>query len=115
MRLEFDLDVGALYIELTDSPVARTVEFGDNANVDLDARDGLVGIEVLSAAHSWPLQAILSRFTIEKADAAQLRAYFTTEVPVTGRQVAVDDLPLAGTVPVMKAEPTAPTRVLEPA
>jgi len=115
MRLEFDLDVGALYIVLTDSPVARTVEAGDNANVDLDARGSLVGIEVISAAHSWPLQSILSRFTIGKTDAAQLRAYFTTEVSVTGRQVAADDLPLAGTVPVMKAEPTAPARVFEPA
>lgn len=109
MRLEYDLDVGALYIALIDSPVARTVEYGDNANVDLDATGSLVGIEVISAAHRWPLISILSQFTIDKTDAAQLVKYFMSQVPVSGPQLVADVLP------VMMAEPTAPASVPVPA
>ena len=44
MRLKYDLDVGALYIRLTDAGVARTREVDDNTVVDLDASGGVVGI-----------------------------------------------------------------------
>jgi uncharacterized protein YuzE len=107
MRLEYDLDVGALYIVLTDSPIARTREAGDNANVDLDASGDVVGIEVISAAHRWPLAQILDDYAIDRADAAQLRAYF-----MPGAQVR--RMPLE-TMPVVEARPTAPSNVLVPA
>jgi uncharacterized protein YuzE len=123
MRLEYDLDVSALYIVLSDSPVAVTREHGDNANVDLDAEGRVVGIEVISAAHSWPLQAILSEYAIEETDAAQLLRYFTTEVPVTGSRLVAGALRIvpmtrrlvADALPVMVAEPTAPASVSVPA
>jgi uncharacterized protein YuzE len=101
MRLEYDLDVGALYIALTDSPVVGTREYGDNANVDLDASGAVVGIEVISAAHGWPLGEILADYPISETDAAQLLAYFTAAVR-------------AAPLPVVEAEPTAPS-VLVPA
>lgn len=81
MRLEYDLNVGALYIALADSPVASTREAGENANVDLDASGDIVGIEVISAAHSWPLAQILDDYAIDEADAAQLLAYFILAAP----------------------------------
>jgi uncharacterized protein YuzE len=108
MRLEYDLDVGALYIALTESPVARTREHGDNANVDLDAGGNVVGIEVISAAHRWPLREILSAYAIAETDAAQLRSYFLAQVAGGHAQPdvppAIEAQPDA--LPAIEAEPT---------
>jgi uncharacterized protein YuzE len=110
MQLEFDLNVGALYIRLSGQPVASTREYGDNANVDFDQDQHIVGIEVISAAHQWPLGEILRRHTdIDPASAAQLVAYFTP-----GRLPSVAQ-GRRETVPVITAEPTPPTSVLVPA
>jgi uncharacterized protein YuzE len=76
MQLEFDLDIGALYIRLGGQPVARTREAGRNAHVDL-AEDGtLVGIEVISFAHPWPLDDILSQYRVPDAELRQICGYF---------------------------------------
>lgn len=80
MRLKYDLHAGALYIRLTDETVATTRELDDNTLVDLDAAGGVIGIEVISIAHRWPLAEILRDYSIPAAEAAQLRAYF---LPVT--------------------------------
>ena len=88
MRLEFDLDVGALYIRLSDAEVARTREAGDNAAVDIDATGGVVGIEVLSTAHPWPLADILDDYAIPASEVAQITAYFGRQEMGSGRQEA---------------------------
>jgi uncharacterized protein YuzE len=77
MQLRFDLSVGALYVRLGDQRVARTREIDDNTNVDLDAAGRVVGIEVVSVHHPWPLDQILGKYAVAAADAAQLRAYFS--------------------------------------
>lgn len=79
MQLEFDLNVGALYIRLGDAEVVRTRQAGDNAAVDLDAVGDVIGIEVISAAHPWPLADILASYTIPPGEAAQLRSYFKAQ------------------------------------
>ena len=76
MQLEFDLNVGALYIRLSNAEVARTHPAGDNAVVDLSAAGDVVGIEVISAAHPWPLDRILGSYAISPGEAMQLRSYF---------------------------------------
>ena len=76
MRLDFDLSVGALYIGLSDEPVASTVEIDGNTVVDLDTAGRLRGIEVISFAHRWAFAEILRRYHIQDADVAQLRACF---------------------------------------
>ncbi len=76
MQLKYDLNVGALYIKLSDHAVARTRSIDDNTSVDLDDAGGVVGIEVISIAHPWPIEAVLSSFSILPTDAAQLRVYF---------------------------------------
>jgi len=88
MQLEYDLNVGALYIRLSDAEVARTREAGENAAVDLDAAGGVVGIEVISAAHPWPLADILAAYTIPPAEAVQLRSYFKAQGMSPARQEA---------------------------
>jgi uncharacterized protein YuzE len=108
MRLEYDLNVGALYISLTSEPVSRTVEVGDNAAVDLDAAGRIVGIEVISTAGRWPLAGILATYEIHPADAAQLKAYFMP----AGRAPVAERMP--DTTPVVVAAPTAPWTVPDP-
>jgi uncharacterized protein YuzE len=76
MRLKYDLNAGALYIKLSDQAVVRTRDIDDNTSVDLDSAGGVVGIEVISIAHPWALDAILSSYSIPPADKAQLCAYF---------------------------------------
>lgn len=76
MQLKYDLDVRALYARLSDHAVERTQEIDDNTNVDLDRAGGVVGIEVISIDHAWPLDEILRSFDIPAAEAAQLTAYF---------------------------------------
>jgi uncharacterized protein YuzE len=79
MQLEFDLNVGALYIRLSDAEIARTREAGDNAAVDLDAAGGVVGIEVISICYPWPLADILASYDIPAAEEAMIRAYFRAQ------------------------------------
>lgn len=89
MRLKYDLNVGALYVRLTDQPVARTREVDDNTFIDLDKDGRVIGIEVVSIAHPWALDEILGTYRIAADEEAQLRAYFkplvlgaTPEAPV---------------------------------
>jgi uncharacterized protein YuzE len=79
MRLKYDLNVGALYIGLADSPVARTREIDDNTFVDLGPDGAVAGIEVISIEHPWALDDILRDYEIAPDEAAQLRAYFKDE------------------------------------
>ena len=100
MRLKYDLNVGALYISLTDRPVARTHDIDDNTCVDLDDAGGVVGIEVISIAHPWALDDILRAYNIPPADVAQLRSYFQPLASGTMLEV-----------PAMSVEPNTPVRV----
>src|SRR5215468_3587207 len=81
MHLKYDLNVGALYIRLSDQAVARTRDIDDNTSVALDDAGNVVGIEVVSIAHPWPLNDILRDYSIPAAEVAQLRAYFCPATP----------------------------------
>jgi uncharacterized protein YuzE len=76
MKLEYDINAGALYIRLSDAEITHTAEAGDNAAVDLDATDGVVGIEVISVGYPWPVTEVLSTYSIPPQEAAEIRAYF---------------------------------------
>lgn len=47
MRTTFDADADAMYIYLSERPVARTVRVSNRIAVDLDGDDNLRGIEIL--------------------------------------------------------------------
>jgi uncharacterized protein YuzE len=76
IRLKYDLSAGALYIKVSDQPIARTRDIDDNTSVDLDVDGVVVGIEVISITHPWALGPILENYPIPQAETAQLRAYF---------------------------------------
>jgi uncharacterized protein YuzE len=105
MQLKYDLTVGALYIKLSDAKIARTIEAGDNAAVDLDAAGGVVGIEVISAAYPWPLADILASYDIPAGEIAQIMSYFGLQ----GLSAARHEAPKIGI-----ASP-APAKLLVPA
>lgn len=79
MRISYDQTVDAVYVELSASEVARTVEIDPGTMVDLDRFGALVGIEVLSPARPWPLEAILERFSVDDMASSQLRAMFAAD------------------------------------
>jgi uncharacterized protein YuzE len=81
MQLEYDLDVGALYIRLSGQPVASTREAGSNAHVDLAADGSLVGIEVISFSQPWPLEEILREHAVPQDELRQVWAYFGPQQP----------------------------------
>ena len=47
LEVTYDPQAKASYIVLSDEPVAKTVEYADFINVDIDSKGGLVGIELL--------------------------------------------------------------------
>jgi len=47
MVVEYDTEVGAFYVRVTDGEMARTVEFSPFVSVDLDRDDNVVGLELL--------------------------------------------------------------------
>jgi uncharacterized protein YuzE len=100
MRLKYDLDVGALYIRLSDQKIARTREIDDNTNVDLDAAGDVVGIEVISIVHPWPLSEVLAGYPIPSAEAAQLRAYFGSPAVTVAQQAPTVSMNKNAPVPV---------------
>lgn len=93
MQLKYDLQAGALYVRLTGNAVAKTRELGDNANVDLDAAGEVVGVEVVSIYHPWPLDEFLASYSIPASEAAQFRAYFQPALIVMLPAVSTEQVP----------------------
>lgn len=81
MRLEYDLNAGALYVSLSDHDVARTQVIDDNTCVDLDAGGVVVGIEVIATSAPWPVDRLLRDYQLPPGEAEQLRTYFLVSLP----------------------------------
>jgi uncharacterized protein YuzE len=73
MKVTYDQQADALYIELDDAPVSRTVHIDRGTLVDLDAQGRLIGVELIRPARPWPLATILNRFPLDPDSARILR------------------------------------------
>ncbi len=73
MKVTYDQQADALYIELDDAPVSRTVHIDRGTLVDLDAQGRLIGVELIRPARPWPLATILNRFPLDPNSARILR------------------------------------------
>lgn len=109
MRLKYDLNVGALYVRLTDQPVACTREVDDNTLIDLDVNGGVIGIEVVSISHPWALEKILRDYRVPADEEAQLRAYFRS--PALGAAPGVPALSTTPEAPELSIDRNAPACV----
>ena len=49
MKITYDHEIDALYIQLTEAKPARGMDIEEGVTVDLDAQGHLVGIEILDA------------------------------------------------------------------
>jgi uncharacterized protein YuzE len=105
MRLKYDLNVGALYVRLTDQPVARTREVDDNTFIDLDGDGHVIGIEVVSITHPWALDEVLRGYQLPADEEAQLRAYFRS--PALGATPGAPALGTTPEAPALSMEPNA--------
>lgn len=64
VSVEIDQDADAAYVQLSTGQVARTVEFSDHVNIDLDNHGIVVGIELLDLGSAIPLDNIAERYHI---------------------------------------------------
>lgn len=95
MIFSYDHDADALYIEMSDSPVARTRQFDEGTIVDLDECGEVVGIEVLHPARDWPLDEIKASFRLG-ADNTAILDSLCGNTPEPGRYPFAIPLQLAG-------------------
>ena len=73
MKVTYDQQADALYIQLDDAHVARTVHIDRGTLVDLDAQGHLIGVELIRPARPWPLATILNGFPVDPTSARILR------------------------------------------
>lgn len=78
MIFSYDDNADSLYIDITDSPVARSRQFDEGTIVDLDESGEVVGIEILRPARDWPLGEIKASFRLGKEDTAILDSLWGT-------------------------------------
>ncbi len=60
MRVHYDDEVDALYLELGDEAPEGVVEITEGVNLDTTSRGKIVGIEILNASKKIDLKTILS-------------------------------------------------------
>lgn len=74
VSVKLDCDAGAAYLRLSTNSVARTVEFSDDINVDLDAMGVVVGVELLDLMIPIPMDALASQYHVHSASIRILTA-----------------------------------------
>ena len=60
MRIEYDGEANALYIQLQEKSVARTKEVEAGVLIDFDEQNNLIGIEILDVTSRFALSDIVN-------------------------------------------------------
>ena len=60
MRIEYDREADALYIQIQEKHVAKTKEVEEGVLIDFDETNKLIGIEILSATKRFALSDIVN-------------------------------------------------------
>lgn len=60
MKVFYDEQVDALYLELGDEQPEGVVEIADGVNLDTTASNRIAGIEILDASHKLDLRTVLT-------------------------------------------------------
>ena len=77
IELRYDIEADALYITLGGAEWDHTDEVEDGTYVYADVHGDPIGIEVHHhRGRAWPLETVLSRYSVSEQTAQELRAYF---------------------------------------
>ena len=60
MKIYYDQEVDAAYLQLSQETPAGVVEISEGVNLDLTEEGKIVGIEILNASEKFPLQSLFS-------------------------------------------------------
>jgi uncharacterized protein YuzE len=60
MRIEYDKEANALYIQMQEKPVTKTKEIEPGLLVDFDEQNNLIGIEILDVTQRFVLSDIVN-------------------------------------------------------
>jgi len=60
MRIEYDIEIDALYTRMQEKSVDRTFEIEEGLNLDLDKKGKLIGLEVLDATERYSLADVFN-------------------------------------------------------
>lgn len=60
MKVYYDQEVDALYLELSEEPPEGVIEISEGVNLDTTSEDRIVEIEILNASKKLDLKTILS-------------------------------------------------------
>ncbi|MCL0036184.1 DUF2283 domain-containing protein [Dehalococcoidia bacterium] len=60
MRIEYDREANALYIQIQEKAVSKTKEVEPGVLIDFDAENNLIGIEILDVTYRFALSDIVN-------------------------------------------------------
>ena len=76
MRIEYDKEADALYIQLREANVDDNIDIEEGVTVDLDEKRHIIGIEILDASKKLSLKDIVNisieNLPIDKADSVTI-------------------------------------------
>ena len=76
MRIEYDKEADALYIQLREANVDDNIDIEEGVTVDLDEKKHIIGIEILDASKKLSLKDIanitIENLPVDKADSATI-------------------------------------------
>ena len=76
MKIEYDKEADALYIQLREASVDNNIDIEEGVTVDLDEKKHIVGIEILDASKRLSLKDLVNitieNLPVEKVDAAPI-------------------------------------------
>lgn len=74
MRIEYDKEADALYIQLREASVDDNIDIEEGVTVDLDEKRHIVGIEILDASKKLSLEDLVNitiqNLPVEKVESA---------------------------------------------
>ncbi len=73
MKIEYDKEADALYIQLREANVDDNIDIEDGVTIDLDGKKHIVGIEILDASKKLSLKDIVN-ITIENLPVEKVEA-----------------------------------------
>jgi uncharacterized protein YuzE len=76
LRIEYDNEADALYIQLREANVDDNIDIEEGVTVDLDERRHIIGIEILDASKKLSLKDIVNisieNLPVDKADSVAI-------------------------------------------